>query len=88
MGLFGVTLYAIISWIGPTKFTRLGAVYDFIDTIKGWLVATFAITAGLVGLIAGINAIFSAFGGGNVADTAVLLKQLLVDPLQNVISGK
>lgn len=78
-------VYAVISWIGPTKFTRLGALYDFVDTIKSWLLATFVIAAGIVGLIAGFTAITGAFGAQANVSPANVLNELLVKPVQNLI---
>ncbi|MEL9990472.1 MAG: hypothetical protein QXP98_01015 [Thermoproteus sp.] len=74
-------MYAILTWIGPTKFTRLGAMYDFIDTVKGWLLAVFVISAGIVGLVAGISAITGAFGVQTTVNPAQVLHDLLVQPI-------
>lgn len=78
-------VYAVIGWIGPTKFTRLGALYDFIDTIKGWLLATFVITAGIVGLITGFSAIVGAFGGKAEINAVQVLTDLLIKPIQELV---
>ncbi|MEM1598792.1 MAG: hypothetical protein QXP31_03665 [Pyrobaculum sp.] len=78
-------VYAVISWIGPTKFTRLGALYDFVDTIKSWLLATFVIAAGIVGLIAGFTAITGAFGAQANISPVNVLTDLLIKPVQNLI---
>lgn len=78
-------VYAVVSWLGPTKFTRLGAMYDFIDTVKGWLLATFIITAGIVGLITGFTAITSAFGGSANVNAVDVLTNLLIKPITDMI---
>ncbi|MEL9990583.1 MAG: hypothetical protein QXP98_00450 [Thermoproteus sp.] len=74
-------MYAILTWLGPTKFTRLGAMYDFIDTVKGWLLAVFIVSAGIVGLVAGISAITGAFGVQATVSPAQVLNDLLVKPI-------
>lgn len=78
-------VYAVVSWLGPTKFTRLGAMYDFIDTVKGWLLAVFVISAGIVGLITGFSAIVGAFGGQASVNAVDVLRSLLIDPVTSMI---
>jgi len=80
-----LVFYAIMTNIGPTKFTRLTALVDFIENVKTVLLGIFVFTAATTGIIAGVAAIAQAFGASFGVSPVQVIDALIFRPIAEMI---
>jgi len=80
-----LVFYAIMTNVGPTKFTRLSALVDFIENVKTVLLGIFVFTASVTGIIAGVAAIAEAFGTSLGVSAVDVVNALIFKPIAEMI---
>jgi len=82
-----LVFYAIMTNIGPTKFTRLTALVDFIENVKTVLLGIFVFTASVTGIVAGVAAVAQAFGATFNVSPIDVVNALIFEPIARMVTG-
>jgi len=82
-----LVFYAIMTNVGPTKFTRLTALVDFIENVKTVLLGIFVFTASVTGIVAGVAAIANAFGASFGVSPIDVVNALIFKPIAEMVQG-
>jgi len=82
-----LVFYAIMTNVGPTKFTRLTALVDFIENVKTVLLGIFVFTASVTGIVAGVAAIAQAFGASFGVSPVQVIDALIFKPIAEMVQG-
>jgi len=80
-----LVFYAIMTNVGPTKFTRLTALVDFIENVKTVLLGIFVFTASVTGIVAGVAAIAQTFGASFGVSPVQVIDALIFRPIAEMI---
>jgi len=82
-----LVFYAIMTNVGPTKFTRLTALVDFIENVKTVLLGIFVFTASVTGIVAGVAAIAQTFGATFNVSPIDVVNALIFQPITDMVKG-